>query len=97
MHENANAISNAEMISKWFLTEETVSNILNCRIFCMHCMRKYAIVCQASASFILRHLLVDGSRIGMAQRVTYRRRCSYATKSNKTRMVKTPGLFLLIK
>lgn len=27
----------------------------------------------------------------MAQRVTYRRRLSYNTKSNKTRVVKTPG------
>ncbi|CAI4228429.1 unnamed protein product [Auanema sp. JU1783] len=27
----------------------------------------------------------------MAQRVTYRRRLSYNTKSNKTRIVKTPG------
>eukprot|EP00033_Pygsuia_biforma_P000100 GCRY01000127.1.p1 GENE.GCRY01000127.1~~GCRY01000127.1.p1 ORF type:complete len:126 (+),score=15.48 GCRY01000127.1:45-380(+) len=27
----------------------------------------------------------------MAQRVTYRRRCSYRTKSNRFRMVKTPG------
>lgn len=27
----------------------------------------------------------------MAQRVTYRRRLSYNTKSNRTRVVKTPG------
>ncbi|EGF82832.1 hypothetical protein BATDEDRAFT_86291 [Batrachochytrium dendrobatidis JAM81] len=27
----------------------------------------------------------------MAQRVTYRRRLSYNTKSNKTRVIKTPG------
>ncbi|KJH48502.1 ribosomal protein L34e [Dictyocaulus viviparus] len=27
----------------------------------------------------------------MAQRVTYRRRLSYNTKSNKTKIVKTPG------
>merc|ERR1712054_212440 len=27
----------------------------------------------------------------MAQRVTYRRRCSYATKGNKFSVVKTPG------
>lgn len=29
----------------------------------------------------------------MAQRVTYRRRHGYATKSNKTKLVKTPGTF----
>ncbi|KAI8924493.1 ribosomal protein L34Ae, partial [Entophlyctis helioformis] len=32
----------------------------------------------------------------MAQRVTYRRRLSYNTKSNKTRVVKTPGGKLVV-
>ncbi|KAJ3088893.1 60S ribosomal protein L34 [Quaeritorhiza haematococci] len=32
----------------------------------------------------------------MAQRVTYRRRLSYNTKSNKTRVVKTPGGRLVV-
>lgn len=31
----------------------------------------------------------------MVQRLTYRKRHSYATKSNQTRVVKTPGLDLL--
>merc|ERR1712224_657354 len=31
------------------------------------------------------------SLMGMVQRLTYRRRHSYATKSNKVRKVKTPG------
>ncbi|KAL4460925.1 hypothetical protein ABPG74_016397 [Tetrahymena malaccensis] len=31
----------------------------------------------------------------MAQRITYRRRCSYNTRSNKIRKVKTPGGRLL--
>ena len=33
----------------------------------------------------------------MAQRVTYRRRLSYNTKSNKTRVIKTPGKWISIK
>ncbi|CAG9465570.1 unnamed protein product [Pedinophyceae sp. YPF-701] len=33
----------------------------------------------------------------MAQRVTYRRRHSYATRSNKTKMVKTPGGRLVVQ
>lgn len=32
----------------------------------------------------------------MAQRLTYRRRHSYATRSNKTRKVKTPGALAAI-
>ena len=31
----------------------------------------------------------------MVQRVTYRRRLSYNTKSNKTRIIKTPGTLFL--
>ncbi|MCB9253037.1 MAG: hypothetical protein H6605_11255 [Flavobacteriales bacterium] len=30
----------------------------------------------------------------MAQRITYRRRLSYNTKSNKIRKMKTPGILL---
>merc|ERR1712216_395822 len=32
-----------------------------------------------------------GAMAGSDKRVTYRRRCSYNTKSNKTKVVKTPG------
>lgn len=34
----------------------------------------------------------------MAQRLTYRRRLSYNTKSNRVRVIKTPGrLFFILK
>ncbi|RWW06639.1 hypothetical protein GW17_00030015 [Ensete ventricosum] len=32
----------------------------------------------------------------MVQRLTYRKRHSYATKSNQTRVVKTPGKYLIL-
>lgn len=33
----------------------------------------------------------------MGVRVTYRRRTSYNTRSNKIRKVKTPGIFIILK
>ena len=36
-------------------------------------------------------MLLSAGRLRMVQRLTYRRRHSYATKSNKQRIVKTPG------
>lgn len=35
--------------------------------------------------------------VAMVQRVTYRRRHAYATKSNKTRIVRTPGGKLVVQ
>ncbi|KAG0736476.1 hypothetical protein G6F62_008483 [Rhizopus arrhizus] len=34
---------------------------------------------------------LENTRLGMAQRLTYRRRCSYNTRSNRVKAVKTPG------
>jgi len=39
----------------------------------------------------LKDVLLSAGRLRMVQRLTYRRRHSYATKSNKQRIVKTPG------
>jgi len=44
-----------------------------------------------SALALLRSFPEECEDVRMAQRLTYRRRHCYATQSNKTRKVKTPG------
>jgi hypothetical protein len=67
------------------LLPSTLHSALPWAAFALYCLSTTA----TSSSFILERL----SPAKMVQRLTYRRRHSYATKSNKQRLVKTPGKF----